>query len=132
MKIKIFGRTLFIRLLTNRKPNPPTRPKFKKGLASEDWWSSFCYAGSIVADCLCGRTNFIDSEDAGDWERGELEHLRELAKEKPDKYVADCHGNDTVSISSIGLIWNCPCGESAKHEQYLLDNRSSILSYYLI
>ncbi len=129
MRLRIFNRILSIKLFELRTPAPAAPEKKPRGNASEDWWSSFCFGGSIVADCVCGRTNFVDREDAGDWDEGELEKLREKHKENPDAYPID-HGNDRVSISSIGLIWNCPCGESKRHEEYLIVNEDAILSYY--
>lgn len=129
MRIKIFDRVLVIKLFAKRVAAPALSEIVEKGNASDLWWDSFCCGGSIVSDCACGRTNFIDSEDAGDWDEGELERLRELHREKPDQYVID-HGNDYVSISRVGLIWNCPCGQSKRYEDMLTLYQSEILSYY--
>jgi hypothetical protein len=129
MRIRLFGRTLFIGLLAKREPVPVREKKKAKGNASEDWWRCFCDCGSIVSTCACGRVLFANSEDAGDWEDGELEGLRQKWEEKPDAVIG-MNDSDTVSVSRLGLIWGCPCGESIKHENYLIDNQTSILNYY--
>lgn len=99
---------------------------------SDAFWDAWPAGGHIVIDCGCGRTHFADTERAGDWERGELEGLREKAKADPEHYIA--HGNaDSISECQIGgrlYVWECACGYGEHVEAWLRDNRQEVLSFY--
>lgn len=82
-----------------------------------------------MTDCICGRVNFVTDEGAGTWDENELEGLLKKHSERPDRYVAH-HNESTVSVSSIGIVWGCDCGMSLRYENFLINNESSILSYY--
>jgi hypothetical protein len=98
--------------------------------ASEDFWSSFCGCGTIVAECGCGRVHFAESTTL-DYAEGELEELLEKQKVHPDKYFAS--SEDAVSVIDMpdGLIvWGCPCHKATRYEHFLLDYRRSIMEFY--
>lgn len=129
MKIKLFGQTLFIGFIKPRWEQPK---KFESDAqnASPMWWDAFTDGGGIASECRCGRFHFADRREAGDWDTGELERYQTLAAEKPDRYIPDGY-NDSISVCGpLQLVWNCPCGESGKHEEYLLMFKEEILDYY--
>lgn len=86
-------------------------------------------SGSISVDCeFCGRTFFEDSEQAGDWEPGELEGLRKRAKEEPDKVI----GMDSVHWGTIDgkqAVVGCPCNALRKYEDFIWNHRRMIMKY---
>jgi len=86
-------------------------------------------SSGIVATCeLCGRTLFEDDERAGDWNDGELERLRQRAKEEPDKVIP----MDIVRTGEIGgkhVITNCPCHGLRGYENFIWAHRHIIARY---
>ena len=85
--------------------------------------------GGLWLTCeLCGRECFEDSESAGDWDPGELENLRQMQKEDPEKYV----GLDTVCTGYINgrqVVTNCPCNLLRPLEDWIWSHRDIIASY---
>lgn len=111
-------------------PIPKSVPKPTEE-ASSDFWSSFEFGGTLVATCRCGRTHFC-SNTALDFEDGELDDLLKSASEKPEKFIEDGK-NDSVAVMDgpNGLIvWGCHCHGAMPFEQFLIDYRYQILSYY--
>lgn len=99
--------------------------------ASSDFWDSFTCAGSLVVDCVCGRTHFSTRPDAGTWEDGELEKLLQSAIDKPDRYIPT--DDDSVSVGVMDgcpICYGCPCKTAAKYERFILSNESAILDYF--
>lgn len=86
-------------------------------------------SSGIVSTCeLCGRTLFEDDERAGGWEDGELERLRQRAKEEPDKVIP----MDTVRTGQIGgkhVVTNCPCHGLRGYEDFIWVHRHIISQY---
>lgn len=98
---------------------------------SSEFQGAFTYAGSIVVVCdFCGRTHFANSANAGDWEDGELERLREQEREDPSKVMgwdADSIGRGVIEGREFAEC--CPCREIRRYEDFIWDHRYEILTY---
>jgi len=97
----------------------------------ELFWDSFCYAGTSVITCDCGRTHFATYDGEMGFEEGELKDLREKSNKEPDKYMET---SDQSSISWIdfcgkNIIYNCPCKEDVKICDMIYSNRHPIMSF---
>jgi len=98
-------------------------------MASDLFNNAIVTTSGILTECeFCGRTCFYDDERAGDWEPGELEHYRELAKREPDKYHAMKVIQRGVFDGKEGVI-GCPCVWDANAEVFIWNNRKLIMKY---
>ena len=113
-----------------------TKEKDKKlftGLkpASEEFLEAFSAGiGTICTECeFCGRTHFVSSER--DYSEGELEKLREKAKEKPELYEE--HDDfDSLSLCRIDgkhYVWGCSCNWPRRFEDFIWNYRENIAKY---
>ena len=99
---------------------------------SENFRIAFSGGGTDhSADCeYCGRTYFCDPSATGNYcyEEGEYEELKNKA-EMNLMYVEV----DSISYTHAcgkQYIWGCSCRALRKYEDFLLDKRSQILSFY--
>jgi hypothetical protein len=135
MRLELFGLRIDIstaaeratrRPLIEHKPAPNPDEE-----ASEDFWSSFCGGGTIVAQCACGRTTFA-ADTTMDYDDGELEGLLAKATAEPDKYMGDFN-NDSVSVIDMPgglIIWGCPCHKAKQYEDFLVSYRRETMEFY--
>lgn len=98
---------------------------------SNDFESAFTDSGSIVVECeFCGRTHFCNREDAGDFEPGELERLREAQRESPGKVMGwDCTSIGAVEIDGKRAAQCCPCRKIRRYEDWIWRHRTQIAEY---
>jgi len=96
---------------------------------SDEFMDAVRSGSSIRRVCsLCGRTCFEDDPTAGDWEKDELEELRENAEKYPDKYVA-LPRVETGVIDGKDVVVNCPCNNLRKYEDWIWAHRHIIARY---
>lgn len=98
--------------------------------ASKEFLSVLSMGGCLVTDCICGRTHFATNDDQFD--DGELEKLREMAKKEPTRYIED-PDSDTVYVATfrgVNYVPDCPCGRLASLEELLWDVKDILLQYY--
>lgn len=99
--------------------------------ASSEFWDAFTSAGSLVVECVCGRTHFSTNPEAGTWEDGEREGLIQAAIDKPMRYISTDDDSVAVSfIDGVPVCYGCPCKTAAKYEHFIATNESAILDYY--
>lgn len=102
-----------------------------KGQTTEEFDHAFIDGGSCWLSCECGRTHFSSQDRVGfSDDQAELEKLLKNAESNPDKYVD--HGDESVAMGYIDghhLVLGCPCGELAKYEDFIWNNRRRILEY---
>jgi hypothetical protein len=96
---------------------------------SDEFVTVVTAGGGIVNTCeLCGRECFEDDAHAGDWEPGELEALREKAKNDPEKYIP----MDTVRTGYFDgkqVVTNCPCNLLRPFENWIWQHRHIIADF---
>jgi hypothetical protein len=96
---------------------------------SEKFWDSVIDSGSIVITCgFCDRTHFVSD---GAYDEGELEELREKAEKYPDKYIENAMA-DSIRWGYIGgkqAVYECPCNEARKYEDFIWAHRHLIVKY---
>ncbi len=84
---------------------------------------------SSVATCeFCGITYFEDNEREWDWEKGQLEELRERSKTNP----STCVSVDYVGwgyIDDKQFVADCPCNAASKYENFIWNHRDLIRDY---
>lgn len=99
---------------------------------SAEFENAIVDSGSLVIDCeFCGKTHFA-SYDAHFYEEGELETLREKAKETPNKYIE--HDYSSVSwgyFAGKQAVIDCDCEQLIKWENMIWDNKYIITKYLL-
>jgi hypothetical protein len=94
---------------------------------SVEFYQSFRGYGGAVVNCQCGRTHFAGG---GEFEGGEIEELRLLAKEKPDDYIE--HNDDGyvgIDIDGLFLVCDCPCDRAGRYEAFIWEHREGITAY---
>ena len=80
----------------------------------------------------CGRTYFITSSGHGDYSEGELEKLRALAEQEPDKCI---EVPDFDSIATIRMpngkrvIIGCACDPTRPLSDFIEDNAAELTDY---
>ena len=78
--------------------------------------------------CDCGITYFDGYNDC-DWEDGELEKLRQKARDKPKLYVeVDCSVS-TIEIGPSQLVIDCTCGQAKRYEDFILNHAHQLAKY---
>lgn len=111
-------------------PNPFTpAAKSKFGPPSENFIKAFrdgC--AGCRRECCCGREYFSD-EGSPDWEEGELEKLRKLAVEQPDKYRELEYYPSTLTIAGHEWVIDCECNYPAQYERFLIYHAARIARY---
>lgn len=89
-----------------------------------------CFGGTPSGDCqLCGRCHFAGGSESCE-EPEELDRLRKLAQEQPEKYIES--EDDSLGLGWIDghqIIWGCPCKKVERYEQFIWDNRELIVKY---
>jgi hypothetical protein len=89
-----------------------------------------CCGGTPSADCqFCGRLHFATGPGSCE-ATDEIERLRALAKESPDRYCES--DDDAIAIGVLDgmqVVWNCPCDTLLRYEQFIWDNRVLIAKY---
>lgn len=83
----------------------------------------------IRRSCVCGKEWFVDDEHAGDWEDGELEHLRELEKQGKtfslDSYI------EIIEFEGCEYVASCNCWhEKAIQFMSFLDAHKNCIEKY--
>lgn len=99
---------------------------------SKEFESAFmsCGGGTLVEECGCGRTCFVDGE-SNDYEPGELEELKQKQGAKPDKFVLfEDEYVHFVEILGRTYVWGCPCNYAETAERLLWRYRGEILEYF--
>lgn len=86
-------------------------------------------SGGNRGTCACGREHF-DTYNQWGWEDGELEHLIQLSKEKPDKYIGHEGAIGGHVVDGVSFIWGCPCQGALKYEKFIIRHAEQI-AYYL-
>lgn len=84
--------------------------------------------GGLVRDCSCGRVHFHDDETE-DFDEGELEQLREKAKEQPDKYIPQGWTIETMEISGCDIVFGCTCDTARKYERFIVNHDTQLAKY---
>lgn len=102
-------------------------------MASDEFFEAFSSGvGCMVADCdCCGRTHFATgTHTLGQYERGELENYRSLAKASPDKFIED-GSVDGFSLVNVGVeaVWGCKCERLDAYERFVWNRRDAIVKY---
>lgn len=98
---------------------------------SSEFERAFSSSGSIVVICeFCGRTHFCNREDAGDFEPGEIERLREENRKNPDKVMGwDCTSISRIEIDGKEAAECCPCRRIRRYEDWIWRYRAQIAEY---
>lgn len=113
-----------------KKLNPPAKPE-QLDEPSGHFARAFCGGGTIRAECgFCGRENFTTERSGWDWEEGEQEELFRLEAKYPDRYVS--HNYDSVTVGDLAgtwFVWDCPCNQGRRYENFVWDYRHQILRY---
>jgi len=98
-----------------------------EGPVSDLFANLVCHGSSNGINCeLCGRVHFSEE---GDHEKGELERLREKAKEHPDRFTEDSDFTPWGTIDGLQAVIDCPCNGLAKYERFIWDHRYLIMKY---
>ena len=100
---------------------PPT-PAFQR---------AFIFSGSMRVQCdFCGRTHFANNENAGDWEPGELEKLRDEEERDPGLVMGwDCDSIGRGVIDGREFAEGCPCRSIWPFERWIWHHRNEIANY---
>jgi len=96
--------------------------------ASEDFRKLVPGGGAPSLTCNCGRTHYSGQYEA---EESEWKQLREEEREYPDR-VQIWEEVDGISCSELnGMIFvdGCECGQLAKYENFIWENRILIMMY---
>lgn len=87
------------------------------------------HSSGCIHECQCGRVFFDVYNDDWDWEEGELEKLEDLAKKEPDKYISVAHSVGYMRIDGKNFVYDCPCNQIVKYEQFLLNHEEDIAQF---
>lgn len=85
------------------------------------------YAGCIRT-CDCGITYF-DGYNSWDWEVGELEKLRQKAKDDPHHYIEQDHSVSTIAIGETQIVHGCACDLAKRYETFILKHAVKLAKY---
>lgn len=97
--------------------------------APTEWMEhAFISSGGLSRECHCGRVHFDDNEESGDWDKGELEGLREKATKEPEKYIGGTGVTD-ATVNGQHYVIGCPCNGLRRYEDFLWDHRRHIAEY---
>jgi hypothetical protein len=114
---------------SGKKEKSETLDNFVSPYASEEFNDALFRTSSIRATCdLCGKTYFSESEGA-DFEEGELEELKKLAKEQPDKYEENSEWIPNAYIDGKQVVCDCTCGKLRRYERFIWSHRRFIAEY---
>jgi hypothetical protein len=106
-------------------------PVFGDEEPSEMFWNALTGGGSMVVTCEhCGRT-FFGTYHEGWYDEGELEELREKARQFPERYIEDV-AYDSYSHGHVDgktLVYGCPCNAGRRYEDWIWNHRYLIASY---
>ncbi len=98
---------------------------------TKEFEDSLQWAGSIVQECVCGRVHFVSE---GDYDAGEYESLHHKAKDDKDGDHYIEHECDFIRFAlvngAVPYVEHCPCGKLAVVENFLWNNRESIIKYF--
>lgn len=95
---------------------------------SEEFSRAVCNGGTPVHDCgFCGRTNFDLNGEFMD--EGELDRILENQKAYPDKYFGQDNGINIGNLGGKTYVWGCPCNKAWPYENFIWENRHTILTY---
>ena len=98
---------------------------------SQEFQRAFIHMGSIQVECdFCGRTHFANREEAGDWEPGELERLRDEEEQNPGQVMGwDCTSIGAGTIAGKTFVECCPCRGIWRYEKWVWHHRHEIANY---
>jgi hypothetical protein len=97
---------------------------------SDEFFDALARHGTICGVCHCGRVHFA-SWDTGFYE-GELEDLLAKAGNDPKKYIEHCDTSvDIARIDGKDFVYDCPCEELVRYEQFVWTYREEILKYLI-
>lgn len=98
---------------------------------SQAFQSAFIHFGSLQVECdFCGRTHFANNPEAGDWEPGELEHLREAEQQNPGMVMGwDCDSIGSGEVFGKTFAECCPCRGIWHYEKWIWRHRHEIANY---
>ena len=105
----------------------------KKEECSEEFQRAISTMGSYCILCEhCGRVHFVDAPLVIDWEKGELEELREQEAKNPDRYLGrtDCGSIPWGHVNGKQLVADCPCNSGRKFEDLFWSHRFLIADYF--
>ena len=92
-------------------------------------------ATSCSTTCdACGRIYFVTSPGHGDYEPGELDRLRELANDFPDKYI-EVHDFGSVSYSFLDgkhVVIGCLCDPTKGYSDSIEEHARELTTYLLL
>lgn len=101
----------------------------KDSFASEEFWDSLIFGNSTDIECeLCGRVHY-STELEKISEEGEFEGFEKKRKENPDKYILYSENIHWGYIGNKVAVYNCPCNNAKKYENFILNNRQLISEY---
>jgi hypothetical protein len=89
-------------------------------------------ASCCVAHCMaCGRTYFVTSTGHGDYMDGELETLRERAKENPDKWieVPDFSSVSMFTLDGKEAVIGCACDPTRRLSEWIEGHARELTCY---
>lgn len=99
---------------------------------NEMFQSALVNTDSNVATCdFCGTTYFGTWSGGRDYEEGELEELREFARDPKKKYVewGDCDSVSQGTLDGQQFVYACPCNASLPYERFIWNHRYVIAAY---
>jgi len=85
-------------------------------------------AGMVVECDFCGRVYFA-TQDHGDFEKGELEHYREMAEKEPNKYIEVAYFTSRIEVDGKCYAHGCECNKIRRYEDWIWHNRRQIVTY---
>ena len=106
-------------------------PIFSKEECSQDFINSFCHSSRTLSiECTaCGRIHF---DDGGDYEKGDLEILKQLMGLHPDQYTMYPYDTSIQHFDFGGkqIVFDCRCNYAKMIEDLLLANQSNIINFF--
>ncbi len=90
-------------------------------------------ATTTSVQCGCGVTHFTTAIGHGDYDRGELERLQELAKKSPHLCREDSEFDtfDLVGVNGKEYVVGCRCGRAESFAAALESDADRIAAYLL-
>lgn len=96
---------------------------------------AFSYGGTLCSTTCqaCDRTYFVTSPGHGDYDEGELENLRELAEQSPDKYIEvpdfDSVSTMTMPTDRKHVVVGCICDPTKALSEFIEANAEELTRY---
>lgn len=97
---------------------------------SDEFYSSFMTAGSVLIDCDCGRTH-VATDGLPCLEEEEIESIKKLKEKYPDKVIEwDCDSISWTWIQGKQIVFDCPCKIDKIFMNVILEHRTQIMDFF--